>query len=1029
MKNREIKAHQEIKKMVRDYKRAQNPQKINTEENIGELTAMENNEELIEKENIENNEESIIKPVDDKVANVLESVVENKTNFNFYSRENAFLGEDNKDLSELKDSDKLKQLIEDSETKDNFHGIISDIEKTDLQTLLNNNDFRKQIELIADKLGLSETDIIEVLKNHEDNIVNVAKMEILKAENASKKKIKIGKLEIALSDLARVGLYTGAAMAGSAFFGVGGLIGVTTIRIIDQYFSKEKKDKNRTEAINAKVKEIKTNIDHDKVYQDLSSATFIKGMEKWNKDFFAMDKAGQEIILNSYVDLKYPNCGEKRRKQLLSIYNTELRLEKNQIDKETAFFNKKPSLLTKAKNLLLGTNISNKDKVINSTIAAGALLGLRIGSQEVPILKNVLGAYVGWNLGGLAYNFVDSLSNKKEKTLKNEQKDVEEDIIKQIENIREKYKNLKELDEEYQIKKEGKNNKVNQEKIKQDIKTKEQDIGRELDQLKIFNVQALILLDDFNFKKNNPEKYLRLQEKVAQSKSYIRFLEFKFKAEELNDLKEEKIKLEKKENKLDNNVDVFCKYSFRIGGALIGAFLPELVHSFSDNHTDNNYVNKEDLIKEVPVETSTPSSVEVPASSTIETPVSNPVETPTSSSEVNTVINRAIGETQKTVVLESGDGVSKIFDGHMGGGEKVTFIDAENGKSFVDSADKIIVHAGDKVVLGADGNINVILNNGVSHVPTEMPNIESEIETELETEISPEDQAGQTLEEALNSEAINLDDYNEEALKRALESEGTDLDDYNKSMDNKTNILGSDEEAFRRALESEGTDLNDLDDHINQGNNIDTSNQGEEAFPKVTDSIVANTEDIDASNIDLDNNLDLSNHPDTPYQNEGSYENVSKPINVNIENTDANNILNSDNNLSTETDQSSNIDNSDIKNESVSSPSVIENNNEYEIKQVFKNADSLKEVLGDYGKNFEITEHRKVIGPDLFTLEDTTGQEFGVSFPDRNSVKLEKIDNLKKFLAGESNNRSVTIHDKFSSKALKDSINILNKEK
>ncbi len=984
-------------------------EKNNTiEEPIAESEKVVENEEnnKTEEESIigENNnnteEEKMIDPVDNKVADVLESVIEkNKTDFKFYSKENLFLGENNKDLSDLKESDRLKQSIQDYEVANNFYSIIDNLKTVNLQELVNKVDFREKIKTIASRLGLVEADILEVLKNHEDNITAIAQKEVLKAERDSKKKIKIGKTELAWSDLARVGAYTTGAIAGSAFFGIGGTIGVATIRIVEKYL----KGKSEEKKIKAKVGEIKNNIDNDKVWQELSAATFIKGTEKWNKDFFAMDEAGQETILNSYVDLKYPGCNKKRREQLLSIYKTELNLEKNQIDKETAFLKKNSSLLTKAKNLLSGTNISNQDRVINSAIVTGAIVGLRLGSKEIPILKNVLGAYVGWNMGALAGKAIFK-ENKDQLDLNQGEK-----ISEQIKIIKEKYQILKEVDEKYQTERNKKNNQANQTIRQEEIKTQEREIDRELDGLKLLNARALILLDDLSFKKNNPEKYLQLQEEVAQSKSYLRFLEFKFKAKELNDLKEEKMMNNRKEDR-DKNI---LKYLLKISSAALGFITPEIINSISDNISHNH----DSDFKNIKIEESNSSqNIDTikPSANTVEqnTDISleNKVdlaevkaENYVSNPEVNTVINEAIGENQKTIILEPGDGISKIFDGHMGNNEKITFVNAENGESFVGSANSIVVHPGDKVILGADGNINVILNHGVqANILEDIPAVTNLPSAEVDSVINE-----------VNPDNLNIEDQNKQSLEEALASDGTNLDDYYKSSETESNVLSDyeNEQAFKQALASEGIDLDKYNSSISPVNSeIDISDDSEYSPDNLHNM-------MEVENNDGSNNI--SNAIEQP---NNSYDPVTDV------NQSSNGILKNDN-----IESHNNIveHNDEVKSETINDSPVVENNNEYKIKVAFKNSDSLKESLGDYGKRFEITEHRKVIGPDLFTLKDTdTGKEFGMSFPDKNSVKIEEIDDLKKFLAGESNNeQSTIIHDKFSAQDLKTSINILSKDK
>lgn len=76
-----------------------------------------------------------------------------------------------------------------------------------------------------------------------------------------------------------------------------------------------------------------------------------------------------------------------------------------------------------------------------------------------------------------------------------------------------------------------------------------------------------------------------------------------------------------------------------------------------------------------------------------------------------------VGNLNKVVTLERGNGVSKIFDGHMGNEYKVNFIDAKTGEMTEAAAFSKNVNPGDQVILGEDGKVYVVCNEGIKNNP------------------------------------------------------------------------------------------------------------------------------------------------------------------------------------------------------------------------------------------------------------------------------------------------------------------------
>ena len=76
-----------------------------------------------------------------------------------------------------------------------------------------------------------------------------------------------------------------------------------------------------------------------------------------------------------------------------------------------------------------------------------------------------------------------------------------------------------------------------------------------------------------------------------------------------------------------------------------------------------------------------------------------------------------MGSVNKVVTLEKGNGVSKIFNGHMSNEYKVNFVDAKTGEITEAAAFSRSVHPGDQVMLGEDGEVYVVCKNGVKNNP------------------------------------------------------------------------------------------------------------------------------------------------------------------------------------------------------------------------------------------------------------------------------------------------------------------------
>ena len=215
-----------------------------------------------------------------------------------------------------------------------------------------------------------------------------------------------------------------AGVAGVA--GIAGVAGVALFRNLEKYISDKKDKKN----IELKSKGIRSSLDKESLSKNISASLFIKKMEKEENNFkedFLMNKTEEERvkIITNFVDIKYSTLDPEIKSKIIKKYKAQLEIEKIQTKNEENIKNKLPKIVEKF-NKILSKDISSsvESKTIKSILISGAIITTGRIAREIPVIKNILGAYLGWNLGGLA----DKIINKKEVSSAFDEQDFNEEL-------------------------------------------------------------------------------------------------------------------------------------------------------------------------------------------------------------------------------------------------------------------------------------------------------------------------------------------------------------------------------------------------------------------------------------------------------------------------------------------------------------------------------------------------------------------------------------------------------------------------
>ncbi|HOZ53088.1 MAG TPA: hypothetical protein PK142_00215 [bacterium] len=859
----------------------------------------------------------------------------------------------------------------------------------------------KIINNLENKLGLDKYEILAAFEAYNDKISLEAKSEVLK----SKKTIKIGNKNIPIATLIRIPAYLAGTVAVSlTTAGVAGVAGVALFRNLEKYISDRKDKKN----IETKSKEIRKKLDEKKLANNIASSLYVRKLEKEEKissENFLINKTEEERnkIISDFVEIKYPQLESEIKDQVIRKYKYQLDIEKSQIKKEEASNIKPLGAMEKINNFLTkGKTSSVESKVIRSIIISGAIITAGKVAREIPVIKNILGAYLGWNLGGLA----DSMINKKE---------VSPDFNEQI--FAEKLNNIKLAYSEYSKKVFDENNSDDNSIDLFD------NLLNDLDRLEETKARAILEIEKNSVKDINPGRYLFIKKNIDETNKYIHLIRARFNAVNLNDRKENILLQDKKiqeANKLKSTL-------FKVGGTILGALTPSMISSITENlHSvqivegqaeiqsddffsdiknpdffqyssdgggdvvglegvDSSSVNGE-TISGIDNTTSVEGNVEV-GEANIENNI-NLDDVDVSNAEKITEI---IGAPQKSIIIESGDGISKIFDGNMSSNYKVNFIDEQTGEVFEATAGSKIIHPGDEVILGGDGNVNVICKQGIIDNPKYVDNYLPE------ENIVPEKMATLKPEDLKISPEINSDNNVASNLNTSAPDE----------LSGPSIINNEEEEIVFEKPEYEMT----------------RSSDGKLTIEKIADNNVSNSDIINDQNIS-------ENAETVTFDNSGNMESISDPNALRLDYDESGKIVlrGSDGNIITGSSPEkvidSNVDNfeggndnssKDIKASEINESSVEVSSEGFgNINESFKTPDNFKEVLGEDFSNLKIIEKVDNLGNRLgFSLRDAeTGKSVDISFPRAGGIRIEEGLNDQSFGNLQENFDKVAMEDK-----------------
>lgn len=842
----------------------------------------------------------------------------------------------------------------------------------------------KVISNLENKLGLDKQDILVAYKAYDEMISLEAKSEVFK----SKKTIKIGNKEFPLATLIRIPAYlAGTAVVSLTTAGIAGIAGVALFRNLEKYISDKKDKKN----IEIKSKEIRRNLDKKKLTNTISSSLFVRKLEKAensSSEDFLINKTEEERnkIISDFVEIKYPQVDQEIKDQIIRKYKYQLEIEKTQIDKEKNSKIQPLGVMEKlSKFLTKDSSSSVESKAIRSIIISGAIITTGRMAREIPVVKNILGAYLGWNLGGLA----DNIINKKEATLDfNEQNFADE-----INNIKTAYI--------------GYSKKIFSENDSNDRSIKLFDeLLEDLERLEKSRARAILELEKNSLKDINPGRYLFIKKNIDEASKYVHLIKARFNAVDLNE-KKENILLQ---NKKSQEANKFKSSLFKMGGAVLGALTPNITSLITENVNSSSIIEakadiqSDDFFSDIKspdffqymgdgggeavgledVDASTIDSetnLDNDTNLNIESEAEEvDMESSVDSAEIDNSsldkINEIIGTPQKSIILESGDGISKIFDGNMSSNYKVNFIDEQTGEVFEATAGSKIIHPGDEVVLGEDGNVNVICKQGIIDNPKYVDNYlpEENIISEKMVALKPE--------EIKISSEIDSDNNAENNINTSAQE-----------IPATSNIINNQEEDI--VFEKPEYELT-------------RSSDGKLTIEKIADNDISDDNIID--------NKDISENTETlTMDNSGNVESISDPNALRLDYDENGRIVLKDGggNIIKGSSSEKIVDNDIAENEKTVEGLTKDNESSKldevavetlpgdlgDVNESFKTPESFKEILGEDFSNLKIIEKVDNLGNRLgFSLRDSeTGKSVDISFPRAGGIRIEEGLNDQSF--------------------------------
>jgi acyl carrier protein phosphodiesterase len=208
-----------------------------------------------------------------------------------------------------------------------------------------------------------------------------------------------------------------------------------------------------------------------------------------------------------------------------------------------------------------------------------------------------------------------------------------------------------------------------------------------------------------------------------------------------------------------------------------------------------------------------------------------------------------IGEIKKTVTMEKGDGVSKIFDGKMNNEYEVNFVDNETGEIEKGAAFSKMIHPGDEVILAEDGEVYVVCKNGINENPL-YDQIEDVDGAGVEKSVEVEGEEPEIKSEDSPEEDMELEEEYFDELKEKIESEIENEDISEESMEpkeeNSEDSLIKTTEADSKKEDIEQLEETETDTITEKPEVVEDSVDREKIFNESISSLVEDSSNIEA---------------------------------------------------------------------------------------------------------------------------------------------------------------------------------------
>lgn len=399
--------------------------------------------------------------------------------------------------------------------------------------------FEVNIQAIVDKTGLSSQEIKEIYNNHEAVI-------IAEAKRTTKKDVSVKK---ALGKAAlKGGIYMGAGvMLGSAAMtlGMSGLVGaglLAAARIIDR-IKMEKNEKSQLNQALVEVKKLKNN-DAGRAELKASLAAAIslqKGIQIDRTDLGSKEERIK--LINDYLEdeYKYGDLGAVLGGEKLDHYKDSMvrvfeglheidsfNIAQEEKAKKKGF----GAILSRAEKL-----ISGGDRLSEKNISTAVFVGLGLAAREIPVVRQVIGAVVGYRLGAMAGDYMTKENSP-------------------------------------------------------DASVHAWD-GREIYSSLDYNAAREALLDD-NLRKNNPLKYQEIKNKLDRADS--RFLAEgrpNQQAANLNKGAQEELDSKISDKRIDKVANIGTRFLGAVAGVFTGSYLQDFYQSQSGKTGDTSELVKD----------------------------------------------------------------------------------------------------------------------------------------------------------------------------------------------------------------------------------------------------------------------------------------------------------------------------------------------------------------------------------------------------------------------------------------------------